>query len=440
MFHYQEIMTEGDKMNDLKIYEEYYRKKYELVCNLIHKYLSQNKTIALWGAGLRGKAILNVFDPDQKKIRFVYDSDEKKWGTNMPSGHPIVDYKRQDADIVLVANNSLEFRIIYNMKKAEKHAKIINIDNFILGDLEDDNEPTINLKKVRDQKIAAVVVVYNPNDNVINNIMAYVNQVEKLYIHDNSLVRYELLEKKLQGFENVEYFFSSENQGLCVPFNKYYKKAIGDGMDWLITFDQDSSAVDDMIPKMREFVQSAMCTDDMGIVAPTVNELDYSDRDIMSSQFYTYYNCVIQSGAMHRLSMMREVGDYDEKLFIYEADWEYCVRCRLKGYYVIKLNHAVLLHNLDDGNVKSKFINGKTIYIGKFGYEQYYYQYRNALYCYDKYEKIDPLYAMVCKNRMKKLEINAENDSESQIKKDAIKRAKKDYLLGLMGKILYENK
>ena len=422
-------------MEDIEIYENYFNRKYKVINDILEYYHSNKKIIAVWGAGLRGNAFLNIFDPFNEKIGYVFDKDKSRYGEILKNGHEITDFLKYDADIVIAVNNSLEYSILHTLRQNGKKAMVLNIDNIILGDLTKDEVlyPKVSsLEKVREVKIGAVVVVYHPDDSVVDNIKTYADDLEIVYVHDNSEIKNEVFEKELKKFSNVIYNFPGENQGLCVPFNKFYNMAVKQGIDWMITFDQDSAASAGMVEKMRKFVESAECKDTIGIISPTVNELDYSD--IKQDSLYTYYDVVIQSGAMHRISMMGQVGSYNEDLFIDMVDWDYCVRCRAKGYHIIRLNNAVLLHNQSDNNIGKNFINGKMLYSNKFSPDRYYYICRNALYSYSKYYETDPVYGLVCLNTKKKKKMNLEHDTGYEIKKKAMEMAEKDFRKGKMGK------
>ena len=49
-------------------------------------------------------------------------------------------------------------------------------------------------------------------------------------------------------------------------------------------------------------------------------------------------------------------------MFIDEVDFEYCARCIVNGYKIVKVNNAVLMHNMQDINVKRKFV--KVMFFG----------------------------------------------------------------------------
>lgn len=427
-------------MEDIEIYEKYFRQKYVVITEIIDFFIQNGKKIAIWGAGLRGKAFLNVFDSGCEKLTYVFDRDEKKHGTILDTGHRIVDFQEHDVDVIVVVNSKLEYKILGNLKDAKKKAQILNIDNIILGNLlVDDVLFPKELKKgsVREVKIAAAVILYNPTDDVIQNIKSYYADLDKLYVHDNSAKRNSGIEHEIHELPNAEYYFSGENQGLCVPFNRCYKKAIEEGMDWFITFDQDSIAEENMIKEMKQFANSELCDKKVGIIAPTIN--DSNQENIQQSSCYTYTDRVIQSGAMHRLDMMKSVGGYDENLFIDEVDFEYCARCRGKGYSIIKLNQAVLIHDCQDTDIQRKFVDGKMVYINKYSPLRYYYRYRNALYCYDKYHESDVIYGLECENTLKKVELSLKYDDDSEQKAEMIERAKYDFEHHIMGKWREEN-
>lgn len=423
-------------MEEIEIYENYFRKEYETIDGILEHFYKNGKTMAVWGAGLRGRAFLNVFDVKNERIACVFDKDEKKHGKKLEHGHEIMNFMEHDVDIVIAANNVLEYQILHTLRVNGKKSRVLNIDNIILGSLRKDeviSPPKRNLQKIRDIRAGAVVIAYHPDLSVAENIKSYAKDLEVVYVHDNSEEKNEDFEREIKQIGNAVYDFPGENQGLCVPFNKYYKIAIEKGLDWLFTFDQDSAAAEGMVPAMRTYAESDGCPDTVGIISPTINELDYSD--ISQDSLFTYYDLIIQSGAMHRLSMMEQVGDYNEDLFIDAVDWEYCVRCRMGGYQIVRLNRAVLLHNQSDGAVKEKFVGGKMLYIDKFSPARYYYRYRNALYCYKKYHEVDPVYGLVCLNTLKKLKINLECDTDCEVKKKAIEMAIEDFENNMMGKL-----
>jgi rhamnosyltransferase len=421
-------------MDAVKIYEEYFKRKQDVLSGMVNYYKERGDTIALWGAGKKGTGFLNVADLGNKIVNYVFDKDISKSGQVMPTGHVIADYTETNASVIFVANSNIELDVMDLMYKVDPGARIINIDNIILGDLslEDIILPKrYVVKRIRNYKICAVVVVYNPEQEVIENIESYINDVDLLYIYDNSTENKSELFKKFDNIK-VKYIKKKENMGLAYAYNEVAEMAVKEKCDWMITFDQDSMACNGMLNAMKKYAESSMCMSDIAVIAPITKRFDNVNKK--NENYITYYYKVIQSGAMHNLQIMQKIGGYDENMFIDEVDFEYCARCIVNGYKIVKVNNAVLMHNMQDINVKRKFVKGVDISINKFSPDRYYYCYRNALYCYDKYKIIHPIYALDCSNSIKIMETSLEYNSNFEENSQAINQAIDDYNNGVMGK------
>ncbi|MDE5779181.1 MAG: glycosyltransferase [Lachnospiraceae bacterium] len=421
-------------MNANQIYKDYFSKKKEVITYMIDTLCAQKKKVVVWGGGARGTAFLQVFDKENKKILGVYDRNEERYGTCMPTGHIIMDYKEDEADVVFVMNNIYEIDVKERMTQQGSKATVINIDNIILGDYEKDTVfaiPKVDLERVRDIRAAAVVILYEPNEVVYDNILTYASDVEIIYVYDNSEQINEKIKKRIMEIPNVHYIANAINEGLPRAINIVADMAMKKGIEWLFTFDQDSQADKGMVAGMIRFAESRMCGEKIGMIAPNITR----ESGIQYDCYYTYYDKVIQSGAMHRLSILKELGGYDEALFIDQVDYDYCTRMRLAGYYLIKVNQFFLRHNLqDDENVIEKFINGKKYFENKYSPARYYYICRNNRYCMDKYEKKDAVYALECYNNITYMEQNVEYDNQKEEKLAAMRQAEIDYINGKMGK------
>lgn len=423
-------------MDTSDVYVKYFSKKYNVICSLIEHILSKNEKIAVWGAGARGKAFLYTFDPGNKKIYCAFDIDEKRWNTKLPTGHVIMDYKAQPAGYIFVMNSINEVDVREVLIKDGINAEVINIDNIILGDLglEDLIGSRKNkLYKVRESRIAAVCILYNPGNEVIDNIKSYIENVEIMYVYDNSEKQNLALKAELEKMSNVIYISSGVNDGIAKAVNITGKMALEAGMDWLVTFDQDSYAEEGMLVQMKEYADSNMCSNDTGIISPSYS---YNSSEVHGNYNinYSFFDKVMQSGAMNNLRIMEATGGYDEKLFIDQVDYEYCIRIRLAGYKIVKVNNALLRHNTYDSNVEIKYIDGYKIYINKYSDNRYYYIYRNNKYLAKKYKGIDDIYTLECEKNVRSIIENMKYEHDIPDKKNILEIAEKDYINGSMGK------
>ena len=422
-------------MEVTKIYVQYFSKKKKEILEIAQYYLSKECKIALWGAGKKGDSFLKAIDPDNRYIYCIFDKDKSKVGGNTSTGHKILDYQKEKVDVVFVANSVFELEVVQTMYKVNPQTKVVNVDNIILGDLglEDilcQSKPCI--KKNASNRICAVTVLYQPSDIVCDNIDTYLNEVDHLYLYDNSSEPGGGVYQKYNDDSRITFITPGQNMGLSRAFNEVARIASLEGYTWMITFDQDSKAEKGMISSMREFVDSDLCKDEVALVGPVVNDLN--EENIVQSNYLSYYDKLVQSGAMHHLQKFELLGGYDEKLFIDEIDNEYCARCIIAGYKIVKLNNALLIHNQQDEDVEKRFVDGAMLYVNKFSSDRYYYKYRNALYCYEKYQTAYPLFALDCQNSIRKMKLQLENDAEFEVHQSAIEQAIDDFHSGRMGK------
>ncbi len=108
-------------------------------------------------------------------------------------------------------------------------------------------------------RFCGCVVLFNPDDSVINNIKSYINQLEYLYIIDNSPIDHsEWIKQNLRN-ASYQYYGFKENLGLAFALNYACKKAIKDGFDYILTMDQDSIFENNSVEKLKEYASKTNC-------------------------------------------------------------------------------------------------------------------------------------------------------------------------------------
>lgn len=227
-------------------------------------------------------------------------------------------------------------------------------------------------------KIAAVIILYNPDDDFISNINSYVNFIDKLYIVDNSskksLNNFDLLEE-----EKIEYIFNNENLGIAKSLNMVADLAIKIGYNYLLTMDQDS--------KFLNFEKYLNCLQnldfhDIAIVSPNPT---YDKNKSTETCEYELVDKTITSGSILNLSLFNKIGKFDENLFIDEVDFDYCLKARMLNYNILLFKNIHLAHSFG------------TVIENKNNRVQYppirvYYITRNRLYMASKYSNFDKKY------------------------------------------------
>lgn len=225
-------------------------------------------------------------------------------------------------------------------------------------------------------KIAAVVILYNPTDEDIHNIHTYINDVDILYVMDNSKISNE---KRLPKNKKIQYIFHNENLGLPIPLNRAAKLSMEAGYEWLLTLDQDTKFKKGIIPKMKEQIESTDCSD-IGIVTP------WHDTKLKVEKPHEkidYPLDVMTSGNLVNLKIHQKIGGFKEWLFIDGVDIEYCLNLAKNHYKIMRIDTLEIEHNLGDITYR-KFL-WKDLLITNHSAMRRYYQCRNYHYIRDMY-------------------------------------------------------
>ncbi|MFT4144616.1 MAG: glycosyltransferase family 2 protein [Mobilitalea sp.] len=230
-------------------------------------------------------------------------------------------------------------------------------------------------------KLAGVVVLYHPSEKTIQNINTYIKDVDILYAVDNSVKKDEKIISEIKAINKVVYLDNKGNRGIAHAQNRAAHKAIKENYEWMLTMDQDSSATENMISLLSEYIEMHD-TSKVGIVTayqkPAHEIKNYFLRD------YQQVLVAMSSGNILNLKAYQVVGGLLNKLFIDMVDNEYCLRLNQNGYRVIMVNKAILNHNL--GEIK---IVDQLIFSSHSPLRLYYYV-RNDLYVTQTYKEQFP--------------------------------------------------
>lgn len=203
--------------------------------------------------------------------------------------------------------------------------------------------------------IAACVVWYNPGLEVdaVKSIKSYSDFVDLVYIVDNSNNDNSILAKQI---ENSVYIPLTENTGIAHALNVGLEKALDDGYEWCMTMDQDSAwTTDEIIKYIRQVptdlksevksIYPIICIpaihSRLGNIKAKIAHKDFKMQII--TQPNDRWQC---SGNIINLETWAAIGKFNEKLFIDEVDFDFCVRFILNGYKSLS-SYAVLNHQTE---------------------------------------------------------------------------------------------
>ncbi len=279
---------------------------------------------------------------------------------------------------------------------------------------------------------AACVILYHPKKEDIANISTYSTKVEKVYIYDNTEGKSN--ENLFSGIENATYFWDGENKGLSIQLNAACQKAIADNFDYLLTMDQDSSFTEENIDHYFEAILNFEEKEKVAVYG-----LEYSKNDINdTTKKHIEVDHLITSASVMNLKLYKEIGGFDENLFIDGVDIDYCYSAVTKGFKNIKFARNFFHHSLGvrtrRGSIFSLYLIKKNVSLHSS--LRVYYMCRNMLYIKNKYENIIPdIIREFVKNQKHQINKNIKYSNEFFTVLKYKRKAVSDFNNNKMGKL-----
>lgn len=232
--------------------------------------------------------------------------------------------------------------------------------------------------------VCGVTVLYNPEKIVIENINSYVNQIDYLFIIDNSDFASDFVKSYYVSNNKVEYIFNNANLGIAAALNAGAHKALGMGFQYLLTMDQDSKAPLNLVSSCVSIFEGS---NNVGLVTPIHgNKYGTHIKPVVSKT--EKVTMAMTSGNLISLDVYKKVGGFDEDFFLDYMDIEYCFKLHLHHYDLIRINDLVLDHNEADLTEISIF--KKKVHPHNHKPFRWYYKTRNMFLLRKKYKNIFP--------------------------------------------------
>jgi rhamnosyltransferase len=237
----------------------------------------------------------------------------------------------------------------------------------------------------RECRIAAVVVLYHPGDDLLENIASYSSQVDVLFAVDNSEGGTSGVVDGLGSVGNVLYRANGRNLGVARALNIGAELAREHGCDYLLTMDQDSRAAPGMVDELCACLGSPSAPD-IGIVAPFLSTKP--GQVPAGTACCEDVPTAMTSGSLLSLAAFRSVGPFLDELFVDFVDIEYCLRLRSRGFRIVRANRAVLAHHV--GQVMKFSLLSRDLYLTSHSPLRKYYKTRNRFFVSDRYKSVFP--------------------------------------------------
>jgi rhamnosyltransferase len=249
--------------------------------------------------------------------------------------------------------------------------------------------------------VAAVVSLFNPDDGVLANAKALLGQADTVVVVDDGSPEdpSEVLARLAALGCVVERLGS--NSGIAAALNAGIGRALQDlaKPDYILTMDQDSLLDDGYIDSL---IAAAEAAEAAGVPVAMVGPGTVLGLPVRRSGRLNGIQLggePIQSGLLVPVSVLEQLGLFQDSLFIDGVDSEFYLRCTAAGLRTIIAPEAALQHSLGSPAVANVLgrelsVGGQPIRVRTAAVWRYYYLFRNRILLARQYGRRFPLWTL----------------------------------------------
>jgi rhamnosyltransferase len=223
--------------------------------------------------------------------------------------------------------------------------------------------------------VASSIVLYNPDDGVVNRVLRYAAFMDVLIVVDNT--EGASLQDRFEGIPAICYKPLGSNLGVAAALNVAAGEALTRKYSWLLTLDQDSVLSPEAYRSLVKWISEAGDCG-VGLVAPIQVSKESDLKQCLTGSDVREVVLAMTSGSALNLQAYLKCGPFEDKLFIDHVDHEYCLRLRRNRFRVVQLTRVVLDHAL--GEVREGRILGAPFSFITHRPFRSYYSVRNGFY------------------------------------------------------------
>lgn len=231
--------------------------------------------------------------------------------------------------------------------------------------------------------ITAIVTVFFPKESNVINIQKISEQVDRVIICDNTPYYNKILKNVSK---NCIYKAFCRNLGLSQAFNTVLRDSTFNWLndEYIIFFDQDSQIEEEHIEILvRNFQKIEEC-EQIGVLGPVFYNQSNGEIEVPRMKKKIFKNIfkvssIITSSMLTKYKILKNIGFWNDEIFLDMADWDICWRLKVNGYECFLTNDIIMKHCLGIGEKKIIFMK---IRVGSPFRE--YYQIRDSQYLLKK--------------------------------------------------------
>lgn len=240
--------------------------------------------------------------------------------------------------------------------------------------------------------IASIVVTYNPDRSIRENIESLSRQSQEVVIVDNNSLSIEFMSNLPS---NCTLLRCESNLGLAFALNLGILHALKKNFDAIATFDQDTLIPENyFIDMMKDLKFDSKSK--IGILSPqyidraTGVKKAFASRALnknLQLESYNLTRSTMTSGSIMNPFAIMKGGLFRGEMFIDQLDNEICLRYRKAGYLILEHKWVAVEHSVGQ-NTERLFFKLRVLPSNHSALRRYYIA-RNRVFMYKKYTLFD---------------------------------------------------
>lgn len=200
-------------------------------------------------------------------------------------------------------------------------------------------------------KICAGMVLLNADPEhssaTAENILG---QVDRFIFADNGSENIEAFAERFRGDSRVSIIRNGENKGIAYALNRILETAYAEGYDWVLTLDQDTVCDGNMINVYSRYIHM----DKLGIISPFIihkgkcTPEEYLAIPKLETEFIHTYDRCITAASLTNVKAAKEVGGFNDELFIDAVDFDLNHRLLKSGYGILRANDTYIVQQIGE--------------------------------------------------------------------------------------------
>lgn len=261
------------------------------------------------------------------------------------------------------------------------------------------------------------------------NVLTYINQIDKLYIYLTKEVDVSKFLTYLTKYLNVE-IAKCIDYGDAEIYKALIDKAIEDGADYITLLKPDMYYENEAFLELKKYLMQSDVSRISILTPMPLFGCELHERK--AEEFRAIKGCQAY-GALLNLHIYKETRGIKTEYYQTTFDYDYCLQTRLLGYDVMLAQNLVL--RKQNYKVLTKKIGFITLTTFERDLMDVYYETRNRYYLWEEYKTLDYDYVKLDKKLAKKeqQEMRAK-DKNYKEKFILIDRARIDYKNGVLGR------